>query len=139
MPAVVLDAFALLAWLQDEPGAEQVEAYLAEASAGRAQVLISAINLGEVYYLLARRQAGATAEALWQDLRRGRVPLRAVPATWSRVRAAARLKARFLISYADAFAAALALERSAPLVTGDPEFGPLERGAGLQVVWLAGP
>lgn len=139
MPDVVLDAFALLAWLQDEPGAERVEAYLAEASAGRAQVLISSINLGAVYYLLARRGAGAVAEALWRDLRQGRVPLRAVPATWSRVRAAARLKAQFPISYADAFAAALALERSAPLVTGDPEFGPLAQGAGLQVVWLPSP
>jgi ribonuclease VapC len=139
MRSVVLDAFALLAWLQDEPGAEEVEAYMAEASAGRTQVLVSSINLGEVCYLLARRRGNTVAEALWQEVRRGSVPLRAVPATWSRVRAAARLKAQFPISYADAFAAALALERSSPLVTADPEFGPLHEVAGLQVIWLSGP
>ncbi|GIX47841.1 MAG: hypothetical protein KatS3mg131_2052 [Candidatus Tectimicrobiota bacterium] len=67
------------------------------------------------------------------------VPVRPVPATWSRVRAASRLKAQFSISYADAFAAALALERSSPLLTGAPELEPLQEGAGLQVVWLPGP
>ena len=30
--SVCLDAFALLAWLQDEPGAEEVESYLGRAA-----------------------------------------------------------------------------------------------------------
>jgi len=139
MQTVVLDAFALLTWLQDEPAAGTVEGYLAEASAGRTRVLVSSINLGEVYYLLARRKGNTVAEAFWQDVRKGAVPVSPVPATWSRVRAAARLKAAFSISYADAFAAALALERSVPLVTGDPEVRPLQEGAGLQIVWLPSP
>jgi predicted nucleic acid-binding protein len=40
---------------------------------------------------------------------------------------AADFKARFKLSLADAFAAALAKEKKAELVTGDPEFKPLER------------
>jgi ribonuclease VapC len=78
-------------------------------------------------------------EAFWQDLHRGNLPLRAVPATWSRVRAAAQLKARFRISYADAFADALAIERASPFLTGDPDFAPLHQEAGLQVIWLSCP
>jgi ribonuclease VapC len=49
MQSVVLDSFAILAWLQDEPCAEQVEDSLTKASLGQAQVLVSSINLGEVY------------------------------------------------------------------------------------------
>ena len=137
MASVVLDSFAVLAWLQDEPGAETVEAYLTEGSAGRTEVLVSYINLGEVYYLLARRRGSATADGFWRDVRSGAIPLRPVPVTQARVRAAARLKSRFAIACADAFAAALALERSAPLVTGDPELGPLQGEEGLQLVWLS--
>ena len=35
---------------------------------------------------------------------------------------AARLKAKYALSYADCFSVATALEQEAPLVTGDPEF-----------------
>jgi ribonuclease VapC len=48
---------------------------------------------------------------------------------------AAGFKARFKISLADAFAAALAKERKAELVTGDPEFRVLEKE--IKIRWLA--
>ena len=47
---------------------------------------------------------------------------------------AADFKARFKISLADAFAAALAKEKKAELVTGDPEFKPLEKE--IKIYWL---
>jgi predicted nucleic acid-binding protein len=43
-----------------------------------------------------------------------------------RVLCAAHIKANHAISYADAFAAALAKELDAPVVTGHPEFGKVE-------------
>jgi predicted nucleic acid-binding protein len=49
---------------------------------------------------------------------------------------AASLKARFPISYADAFAAALAIERGARLITGDHDFQPLEVARLLKIQWL---
>ena len=45
-----LDAFAWLAWLQDEPGAAAVQHWLDEADAARAECVTSIINLGEAYY-----------------------------------------------------------------------------------------
>ena len=47
---------------------------------------------------------------------------------------AADFKARFKMSLADAFAAALAKEKKAELVTGDPEFKALEKE--IKINWL---
>lgn len=129
----VLDAFALLALVGDEAGGEEVASILQDASA---EVFMSAINLGEVYYILRRRRGQGAAREL--ESRAFRQPnLRVVDPSWNRVRAAAEIKADGGISFADAFAAALAQELSAVLLTGDPEFEPLARSGALQVVWLA--
>ena len=47
---------------------------------------------------------------------------------------AAGLKARFSLSLADAFAAALAKKLKAELITGDAEFKPLEKE--IRILWL---
>lgn len=52
--------------------------------------------------------------------------------------AAATLKSRHAISYADAFAAATALLRGAPLVTGDPELQTMSMEPNLKLEWIAG-
>jgi len=136
--SVCLDAFALLTWLQDEPGADRVEQFLGRA-AGEAEFRcwISWINLGEVYYRLARVRGIAVADAFWEDIRRT-VPVTPVGVTVGRVLEASRLKARYPIAYADAFAIQLAREMDVPLVTGDPEIRALEREGLLQVIWLSG-
>jgi len=51
-----------------------------------------------------------------------------------RVLAAAHIKARYPVSYADAFAIALANELGATVVTGDPEFKEVE--SVVAVLWL---
>jgi predicted nucleic acid-binding protein len=56
------------------------------------------------------------------------------PATWPRILAAAHVKAHHPISYADAFAVALAQEMDASVVTGDPEFECVE--GLISVFWL---
>jgi uncharacterized protein len=90
-----LDAFAILCWLQDEPGAEIVEEHL---SAGEGQEAvrcpISLINLGEVFYRLVRTRGGEAAEQLWITALRGDMPVQVVEATRGRVRQAAALKGR---------------------------------------------
>lgn len=62
------------------------------------------------------------------------LPITFCPVTEDRIFAAARLKAEHSMSYADAFAAALAQELGATLVTGDPEFKSVE--SQLAVMWL---
>ncbi|MBI3262868.1 MAG: type II toxin-antitoxin system VapC family toxin [Acidobacteria bacterium] len=131
-----LDAFAWLAWLQDEPGASAVQHCLDEAERGHAECVTSIINLGEAYYRLVRVERREEAESLWRMALRRTLPVAVKEATRRRVRRAAELKAGHAIAYADAFAVATSLEFRATLLTGDPEIKPLEGEQGLEIQWL---
>lgn len=119
-PRYVLDSFALLAYLEGEAAAPQVRGILEQAEQGQAIVFLSSINFGECLYIVERErgllQAQATISAVEQ------LSVRIVDVDRTQVFAAAHLKASYAISYADAFAAALAQEQNAILLTGDPEF-----------------
>ncbi len=130
----VLDSYAILAHLQAEVGGAAVRALMEAARDRQAVLNLSLINLGEVYYILYRERGEAQAEAVLNDIRI--LPITLYPATEERIMAAARLKAGFPIAYADAFAAALAQELGALLVTGDPEFKSIE--SQVEVMWLPG-
>ena len=132
-----LDAFAWLAWLQDEPGAAAVQRWLDEADAGRAECVTSVINLGEAYDRLVRVERRDAAESLWRMAMRGTLPVSVKDATRQRVRRAAELKSKHAIAYADAFAVTTAVEFQAILLTGDPEIEPLEGEQNLEVQWLS--
>ncbi len=122
----VLDTWAVVAWLRDEPAAARVERLLAEA-AGKARILMSAVNLGEVFYITARWRSLADAEIVMRHLQE--LPLEICPAPNTLIWEAARVKAQHRLSYADAFAVATAVRESAMLVTGDPEIRALgEKG-----------
>lgn len=132
-PAKVLDSFALLAYFRDEPGAAQVEALLVAAGKHDRPLHMTDVNYAEVKYAILKKD-GATA---WE--RAARV-LQSLPIEFhstSRALAdlAADFKARFKISLADAFAAALAKEQKAELVTSDPEFKALEKDVSIR--WVA--
>ncbi len=132
---VCLDAWAVLAWLQGEAAAEDVERLLEPDSAGE-RPLVAALNLGEVYYWLSRSRGRAVADQLWTESVAGLAPWRVVPPSVPRTLSAARLKARFPVSFADAFAMATALEHDLPLATGDREIRAAHEAAGLRLVWL---
>jgi predicted nucleic acid-binding protein len=110
---VVLDSWALLAYLKDEPAAARIESEWIESGAA-----ISSINLGEVLYIRMRATGEDSARADVETIRRR---LNVVEADWSLVMAAATIKANGGLSYADAFCVATALHLNAPLWTGDPE------------------
>lgn len=121
----VLDAWALLALLQkEEPAASWVRQLLAEGDRQQATVLLSAVNLGEIYYRVGRQSDRTTALDTLSDIRR--LSLTIVPVSDDMVFAAADFKMAYAISYADAFAAALAERTGATLVSGDPEFDQLQ-------------
>lgn len=134
MPAaqVVLDSHALLKLLRDEPGAEVVAQILEKAGARDHPVHMTEVNYAEVQYMIRRKDG----EAAWQTTAGELVaaPIQFHPADRALADTAADFKARFKISLADAFAAALAKERKAELVTGDPEFKPLEKE--IKIHWL---
>jgi predicted nucleic acid-binding protein len=134
-----LDAFAWLAWLQDEPAAADVQRCLDAAERGQADCITSIINLGEAFYRLVRANRREQAESLWRMALRRRLPVSVKEATLRRVRRAAELKSNHAIAYADAFAVATALEFQATLLTGDPEIRPLVGKYELKVEWLRQP
>jgi predicted nucleic acid-binding protein len=134
----VFDSWALLAWLdKDEPAATVVHRLLDEAASGKQRLHMSLINFGEVSSTLFKRHGAAAARRTCDRL--SKAPIQFEPADEQRIRQAADLKGRYAFSYADAFAAALALELGASLATGDPEMQEVERGEGLKVHWLNGP
>lgn len=128
----VLDSYALLAFFQAESGGEKTREILKKALAGKSEVFLSVINLGEIYYIIARKIGEATAKSTMEDI--SKLPLDLLEAGKKRVLHAASLKALYPVSYADVFAAASALEFSAVLVTGDPEFKALE--SRISILWL---
>ena len=120
MPAKVLDAWALMGWLQrEDPVTARVRKMFQRAQSRRLDLAMSWINLGEVYYLLAKRHGGAHADQFLSDL--PLMPFRGVVPDERTIIGAARWKSQFPISYADAFALETAKQAQAPLVTGDPE------------------
>lgn len=115
-----LDAFALMGFLRDEPAPARVEDVLRSAIRGQRRVLMSIVNFGEVLYRLERLEGARRTAHILAELRR--IPIELFPATRARTFRAARFKARYRLGYADAFAAALASEFQATLLTGDDDF-----------------
>jgi len=131
-PVFVLDSFALLAYFQAEPAALEVKEILRQARNEDAVVLLSLINLGEIIYTVERKLGQEISRETLQDVLT--LPIKMTEITIDRVLSAAHIKANFPISYADAFAVALAQEMAATVVTGDPEFKRVE--SLINVLWL---
>ncbi|MGA8069861.1 MAG: type II toxin-antitoxin system VapC family toxin [Terriglobales bacterium] len=132
MKIYVLDASALIVFLRDQPGAPRVGDLLREAMRGRARVLMSAVNYGEVYGLILCQNGQERAWAAIQAV--SPLSIEVLEATPQRACQAADLKSKHKLYYADSFAAALAIEHRATLVTSDSDFRKL--GHGFPVAWL---
>src|SRR6266851_4589855 len=135
MKTYVLDASALFAFLRDKPGASKVDELLKEAMRGRARVLMSAVNYGEVYGTILREYG--PEQALTAVHAVNPLPIEVLDVTPQRACRAADVKATHKLHklyYVDSFAAALAIEHKATLVTSDSDFRKL--GRGFPVVWL---
>ena len=134
MPAApaVLDSHALLAYFREEPGGEMIKALLRRAADGDQPLLMTEVNYAEVQYIIRRKEGDES----WAETARvlESLPIEFHPATRALADVAADFKARHKLSLADAFAAALAKERKAELVTGDPEFKALDKE--VKVIWL---
>ena len=128
----VLDSYALLAFFQDEPGAGIVEKALMESDRQDRFLLMSVINWGEILYILTRRIGTRETEGYLQQI--SKLPIEIVPVDQELTRIAAGFKAKYSLSYADCFAAALAFKHKSELLTGDPEFKLLE--STIKIRWL---
>ena len=121
-----------MAYLQDEPAAVKIADTIADAREQGDRLLMSVVNVGEVWYSFARRRSIADAEQALRWI--SEIGIELVDADIELTRIAARFKAKGGISYADCFAAALAKHHNAALLTGDKEFKQLENE--ISIIWL---
>jgi predicted nucleic acid-binding protein len=130
--AIVLDSWAVIAYLEDEDAAEKVADIVADAHEARIPLLMTVVNAGEVWYIVARQTFAADADASIKQLRD--LGIQFVDADWSLAKDAGYFKSKNKMSLADAFAAALAKQRRANLATGDLEFKQIEKEVAIS--WL---
>jgi predicted nucleic acid-binding protein len=127
----VVDAWAIIVWLLDQPAAPAIESLIQKADAGNLHLIMSWVNVGEVFYIISRRHGPERAADFIDRL--PSLPIRLVLPDEDAILAAAAIKAAHPVSYSDAFAISLAHSEKASVITGDDEI----RQCGLVPVdWL---
>lgn len=129
---IILDAYSVLCYAQDEPGSDHIEALLTQAEQGIVELFITKLNLGEVYYKTIRRIGLQEADAFLTSF--AELPVHILEVSEELIWAACRVKADHPISLADAFVVAAALKENAAILTGDPEFQNVETL--VEIMWL---
>lgn len=127
----VVDSWAMVAWVQDEPAAPLVENFLQEADSGNIELLMSWLNVAETFYILAKRKSPKLAEEFLARL--PSLPVRIVLPDEDGIMRAARIKAAHPVAFGDAFAIALAQAEQASVITGDDE---IRQCAVVPVDWI---
>ena len=132
MKTKVLDSYALMAFFEDEPGANFVREAILKAEESGIKLLMSVVNLGEVWYSIARTNSAEIADQYAQEIMGMAIEI--VEVNWELTHQAAAFKVNGNIAYADCFAAALAKIHKAELITGDGEFKVLQDE--IKIAWL---
>lgn len=134
LPVYILDSFAVLAYIKGDPSGRRVREVLTEAESGACRVMFPLINLGEVAYIVERRNGLVRTQEILALL--NHEPIDFIEADRTAILSAAHIKANHALSYADAFVVTAAQTYSGTILTGDPEFQTLEEL--VQVEWLPG-
>ena len=132
MKRYVLDSYALLAYCEGEEGGKAVAGILKKSLDNDAETFLTVVYWGEMYYI-ALREGGEEKAELYR-LTLEKYPIDIIDPDKELTLQAARYKAFHKMSYANAFAAALAKLRKAELVTGDKEFKALEKE--IRIFWI---
>jgi uncharacterized protein len=132
MKAAVLDSYAVISYLDRESGYGEVAKLFEECVAKDREVFVCVVNWGEVIYH-ALRSGGKDMAKLAEDAMRA-LPIQVIDANKELTLQAAHLKAFNKMSYADCFAASLAMKKKCELVTGDKEFKQVEKD--VKIRWL---
>lgn len=120
MKHYVFDSYALIAFFKKEKSWELVQELLVKMSNNEITGWITTVNVGEIYYMISRKSSAKQADLAIEALLN--FPIIIVEADLKLALQAAKLKATYKLSYADAFAAALTITKKAVLLTGDQEF-----------------
>lgn len=126
----LIDSYALLAYLKQESNYEKVEDLLLSQET---PLLMNDINIGEIFYILARERGLDQAE-YFVNVILPNLPITPIGNALTEVIEAAKIKARYPISYADCFAVATAIREKAVIITGDPDFKHVEKI--VEIDWI---
>lgn len=121
-----------MAFFEDEPGADLVRGLIHKTVESDTSLLMTVVNLGEVWYSMARNNIPEIADQYIHEIKGMGIEI--VKVDWTLTRQAAAFKGDGNISYADCFAAALAKAKKAELVTGDKEVKSLE--GEIKISWI---
>ena len=133
-PILVIDSWPLVATVLRGGNADSLTNVVKAASQDEVRLLMSEMNLGEIFYLVAKKKGYPAAEDTLLAIEDMLIEI--VPVAHGDVLRAAHLKARHPISYADCFCANPAIDHQAPILTGDPDFLHLQIAGLLTVSWL---
>ncbi len=128
----ILDASALVAYLWKQAGYEKVQDFLTKATDDEKRLLMTTVNLGEVYYLLLRDHGSEDADKILKVIET--LPIDFVEVDMRLAKQAAIYKATKKLPFVDCFAAALAKLQKGEVITGDKEFKAVENE--VKVVWI---
>lgn len=144
---IVLDSWAILAWLQGESAGAIVRDLLGWADGdetsgkrvrsrwgdemSRPGLFVSLINLGEVFYILGRKKGEREARETVEEIKGSVIGV--VPVSEELIFKAALFKIRYPLAYADGFALATAVAVGGALITGDPELRNVEE---TPILWI---
>ena len=132
MKNVILDSYAVLAFLFKEKGHARILTLFENAIEADKPLLIASPNWAEVCYIVERK----VGVDKWKETRRKLLglPIDIVDADQELAELAGGIKVTHKMSLADCFAAALAKQKNGEIYTGDPEFRCIE--SEVKVVWL---
>ncbi|MEI7904857.1 MAG: type II toxin-antitoxin system VapC family toxin [Candidatus Firestonebacteria bacterium] len=128
----IIDSYAILAFLEKEPGYQKVTSYFSLAVEKEENLLLSAVNYGEVYYIVLREYGIEKAKEIEEMMKV--LPIDIVDVNAELAKEAGSIKAHKKLSYADCFAAALAKVRNGEVITGDKEFKCLQ--GEIRIAWI---
>lgn len=132
-PTHCLDACAVIAYLRQEAGAEVLKEIIERPNTFLA---MHVCNLGEVYYDFFRDDGLAAAQTAWANALALPLALRR-DADDTFIQRVGVIKVAERVSFADAFALALAERVHVPLITTDHhEFDAIEQKGLLRFLWL---
>ena len=127
---VVLDSFALLGYLEQEKGSQKVKDLF---SSDKVIILMNDINIGETFYILAKKRSLEKAEYFLTVILPS-LPITNIGNTLQDVIHAGKIKALYPVSFADCFAVITAIKEKATIVTGDPDFKHIEKLVSIE--WI---
>lgn len=130
--AQILDASALMVYLEKEPGYEKVTEAFKKASQAEKSILMTAVNWGEVLYITAKKHGLEEMEKLPRWV--GNFPIEFISVDQSLAEAAGFYKASGKLPYVDGFAAALTKLHHGQLLTTDGDFRAVENQ--IEILWI---